>query len=586
MLKNTNFDFVTDESAYFVLSAWHELFHGFTPDSSQPRLHNVPSLVRELVGIAGHRLSEPRFQIHIKKIKKELAQSAQREHDILSCMPEYYSRCVSLTLEETSTEAIIAGGKILIQFENEYWECFQTLAKKAIDSLPSNKTEAFLFIRRLATFAFQDGKEDDDVWKPFENCERQTACELFEQMVHFSKQPAQKYRITLATIGDRAGMHSIARFRGFGVVSPKLLNEDFLKKVGSPNFATLYIQLSIKSKSIRNAVAIARRKIGCDIGLVSLYKSPDEGIRIHSTALVECDSEATTFLQTEQAFRRFHKRRKAQQRIKLADQLISESPVVDQRLLAATRQLALASASADNRTRFVNMWAALETLAGAHEGATAIERVTESIVPLMISRHVHRTTRYLTILADRYVNQQKEEDLGPGLSRLPKRRVPQDQMLLTLASPNKDPKIAGLLTAIKDPYFRFKIYQAWKVFHNPKEVKKQLEKSKRRLSWHLARIYRERNLLVHQGIETEYITPLLDNLQNYLVTLVQRIIHELQANPEWSIRQIIEYWNGRMNHVLDSLGKEECLLQTSDFLEDIVDPCPVWPVPDNLDSIE
>ena len=232
------------------------------------------------------------------------------------------------------------------------------------------------------------------------------------------------------------------------------------------------------------------------------------------------------------------------------------------------------------------MWAALETLAGAHEGATAIERVTESIVPLMISRHVHRTTRYLTILADRYVNQQKEEDLGPGLSRLPKRRVPQDQMLLTLASPDEDPKISGLLTAIKDPYFRFKIYQAWKIFHNPKEVKKQLEKSKRRLSWHLARIYRERNLLVHQGIESEYITPLLDNLQNYLVTLVQRIIHELQANPEWSIRQIIEYWNGRMNHVLDSLGKEKCLLQTSDFLEDIVDPRLVWPVPDNLDSSE
>ena len=68
MLNNPNFEFDNDESAVFVLSAWAELFNGFTPDSHQPRLHNVPSLVEELVTIAELWANTPYLKIHTKTI--------------------------------------------------------------------------------------------------------------------------------------------------------------------------------------------------------------------------------------------------------------------------------------------------------------------------------------------------------------------------------------------------------------------------------------------------------------------------------------------------------------------------------------
>lgn len=61
---------IPDESdqsgSVFLLAAWQELFYGFTPDSFQPRLHNVASLVEELVDIGKLWQREPRFASHIK----------------------------------------------------------------------------------------------------------------------------------------------------------------------------------------------------------------------------------------------------------------------------------------------------------------------------------------------------------------------------------------------------------------------------------------------------------------------------------------------------------------------------------------
>lgn len=575
MLNNPNFKYDVDEAAVFVLSAWRELFDGFTPDSNQPRLHNVISLVDELVTVSELWANSPYLKVHAEKIQQELAKLIDAERDILDHLPGFRSRCKCLTKAKTSG-AIISGGKILLEQRDEYWNCFATLARAAIAGLPQEKENAFLFIRRLATFAFQNGKEDDDVWRPFEDSSHATVIELFDQMIQVTKESAQDYIVLLAVIGNPPGMNSIARLRGFEVVSPKILPDDFLKTVGTSNEKTLYIQQVIQAVSIRRAVSEARKNIGVDSGLVSLYKNPDDGIRIHPAALVSMNRRARTFIQSEQAFRRLRPRRDATNRIKEASGLIQNSSETDPRLLAAVEQLALASASSDSRTRYVNLWAALETLAGVHEGATTISKVCGMVVPLIISRHVHRTTRYLTILLDKYKQNEGVTHFGPAFPKL-KGKVSQEKLLLVLASPKDDPKIDGLLTAIKHPLLRWKIFQSWKLFHEPKKLEKSLRESHERLDWHLCRIYRARNMLVHEGVESPSIVLLLDNLQNYLSTLVQRLIHELQLRPDWSIRQVVEHWHGRMNHIFFELRNSNFpLLMTNDFLEEITRPQRIW----------
>ncbi|WP_206036348.1 hypothetical protein [Crateriforma spongiae] len=142
-------------------------------------------------------------------------------------------------------------------------------------------------------------------------------------------------------------------------------------------------------------------------------------------------------------------------------------------------------------------------------------------------------------------------------------------MLVTLASKCRDPKIEELLKFAEPPLLRYRLYDAWKLFHAPKQLRTRLEKSKQRLQRQVARIYRARNLLVHEGREVPHIVPLLDNLQNFLSMLVQRLIHETKRNKtnDWGVRHCIEYWNGRMNHTLDGLKEDPASLTTRDFLE-------------------
>jgi hypothetical protein len=140
-------------------------------------------------------------------------------------------------------------------------------------------------------------------------------------------------------------------------------------------------------------------------------------------------------------------------------------------------------------------------------------------------------------------------------------------MLVSLSSPKDDPKIAGLLKFANHPLLRNHINSTWKIFHEPRDLRARICDSKQRLDWQLARIYRARNLLVHDGIEVPHIVPLLDNLQNYASMLVQRLVHELKENEHWTVRHAIEYWISRMTHVENSLKASPHCLTVGDFLE-------------------
>lgn len=72
-------DDCNETGSIFLLAAWYELYYGFTPDSFQPRLHNVASLVEELVDIGQLWQREPRFASHIKMLQAELAGNSCEE---------------------------------------------------------------------------------------------------------------------------------------------------------------------------------------------------------------------------------------------------------------------------------------------------------------------------------------------------------------------------------------------------------------------------------------------------------------------------------------------------------------------------
>ena len=48
---------------------------------------------------------------------------------------------------------------------------------------------------------------------------------------------------------------------------------------------------------------------------------------------------------------------------------------------------------------------------------------------------------------------------------------------------------------------------------------------------------------------------------------VQRLIHELKKHPTWDVRHAIEYWNGNLVHILNSLEQCPRVLTVDDFID-------------------
>ena len=552
-----------NDSVEFVLAAWHELFYGFTPDSFQPRLSNVPSLVEEIRELSLRWQTQTLFAKQVEKVKDELRQAIKSETKILALIPTYRSALVRLTSANTPKGTFVAAS-LLAENRNQYVRAFKDWSTKAIQNLPKGKLEAIEAIRRLATFAFQQGKEDDDVSDLRLDVNKLSPTELFERLWQLSDESQANFQCTLSVLGDINGMHGLARRQGLTLVRRDSLSADYLSTIVAANERTLHIQFNVPAKSIREAVAKARREIGIALGVVSLYLNPSE-LRLHSSALVSSEGNARVFVQTEQAFRRLHPRTRADNDISNAMQMISTRNV-DNRVLGAIEQLALALSSSDTRTRLVSLWSSLETLAGAHEGETTLERIVDLIVPLITSRKIHKTTRYLAILCQEFGKTIDDVDYGTGFKKR-SGKIELAEMLLTLTSPCNDRKIVELLKFAQHPLLRHHLYTTWKRFHDPKHLLDDLNASKLRLEWQLARIYRARNQLVHEGKEVTHIVPLLDNLQNYVSTLVQRLVHELKNHEGWDVRHAMEYWKNRMQHVFDCLKDHPPSLKLNDFLE-------------------
>lgn len=360
-----------------------------------------------------------------------MEQALNEEDEVLSKLPEYRSRAQFL-VKERSSVGVYTGCQILIEHRNQYEQACIESATEAIDTLPKKKKVAHEYIRRLATLAFQHGKEDNDVWDPLIKNPSRKPGEIFKEVIELSTAGLKEYHGTLAVVDPSPETHSAIRINGFSPVAQSKLPEKHRARITEPNKQLMFVRRSEKATSIRNAVVTSRKKLGITTGLVSLYQNLPS-LHVHPMALIHADDSDIVFLQSEQTFRRLHPRSRAMQDIREALGLLKHE--VDERLLGAIELLSLASSSSDSRARLINLWSSIETLAGGHEGNTTLERVSSLVVPLVISRHVGRTTRYRAIETQRLGSLLGRSDFGTGFPQSSEKFVTPPEMLRTLAAP-------------------------------------------------------------------------------------------------------------------------------------------------------
>lgn len=100
-----------------------------------------------------------------------------------------------------------------------------------------------------------------------------------------------------------------------------------------------------------------------------------------------------------------------------------------------------------------------------------------------------------------------------------------EKMIALLVLPEYAQNKQELEAAIYNyPLLRYRIEHYAEQFSDRSKVKNVLEKHRKRLEWQIMRIYRNRNMIVHDGSHFPYIDLIVQNLHFYVDNLIDTII--------------------------------------------------------------
>ena len=77
------------------------------------------------------------------------------------------------------------------------------------------------------------------------------------------------------------------------------------------------------------------------------------------------------------------------------------------------------------------------------------------------------------------------------------------------------------------PLLRFRIFSLNQQLKKKNDINRLLDEHEKKVRWHLHRIYRARNCIIHDGDEIRNIDNLVENLLSYVNIISERIIQKL-----------------------------------------------------------
>lgn len=139
-----------------------------------------------------------------------------------------------------------------------------------------------------------------------------------------------------------------------------------------------------------------------------------------------------------------------------------------------------------------------------------------------------RIKKYLTtILCSCYVKR-NVLDLERELK---KERIINDDQSLVLMT---DADWATLIDKANSLLLQWRLCKMKSHLRNPEALKDYIKQHERNLNWHLIRIYRMRNELIHEAAIKQNIEGVTSNLRYYLVFLLNQLLSYFKAIPSGS----------------------------------------------------
>lgn len=175
----------------------------------------------------------------------------------------------------------------------------------------------------------------------------------------------------------------------------------------------------------------------------------------------------------------------------------------------------------------LSLWSILELLLEKEENdndRSRISNIIELVMPYIKNSYIEKLI--MNLLADlKRWNNKKTETI---LSKIEVGESDLEKLFVFVTFKEYDNDRKQLYEKLDTfPLLRFRIFSLNEKMKDKKSIDKLLSEHEKRVKWHLQRIYRARNCIIHDGDEITNIESLVENLLSYIDIICERIIQKL-----------------------------------------------------------
>ena len=200
-------------------------------------------------------------------------------------------------------------------------------------------------------------------------------------------------------------------------------------------------------------------------------------------------------------------------------------------------------------------WRSLELLCRGDIGRAIIDRVVSVAAKPMALRSLSRTISFVILQLQQLHGDEVRAGPGVTLSTVPLSPPQQLQWALALADRQKAETVYDVCEGYERT--RMHVLDAHNLCRSQKAIAGRLEVSRKRVEWQLRRIYRHRNMMVHEG----HARKSLERLHHHLRWYVHELFQQIAADQNCLEERYLAVENHRYDTVLDDLKRGGCDLQ-------------------------
>lgn len=175
--------------------------------------------------------------------------------------------------------------------------------------------------------------------------------------------------------------------------------------------------------------------------------------------------------------------------------------------------------SHSNKNQLLDLWAIIETLLNVSNEHTSdrIHLICQRLIPILRKTYFHSIFYQLSNDIKNYNEEEYKAIIGGETNE---DRIIEEVCFFTLLDEKAEERNAFLERCVNYPLLVERINYYNEMLNTPYKIYGFVEKHCTRVKWQLMRIYRNRNMIIHNGQSMPYLSLLIENLHSYVDDLL------------------------------------------------------------------